>query len=293
MRLKVRASFVAYLAAVALLASPQACAGAVLALSVHELAHLLAGKSVGERFDRVELTPFGGVITGGSCASGWRGALVAAAGPLGNYAALLALASPALLRWTGEEFIRQAMLANAVMMAFNLLPALPLDGGRIAYCLLSGVTGVSRAIACLSSLGVVLGATLACASAFGLARWGFLNLSALITGGYLAFSAAQTRTSMIVQNLTAVIRERQSRGKAIRRVRLYETPSSLKTISLAALMESCEEALFLTRLADGTYLLEEDDVCRALLDAPQKSVCEIAELCGKKLDTATKNASAP
>jgi Zn-dependent protease len=73
-------------------------------------------------------------------------ALVAIAGPLANFVMLLLwsvmLAIPTYLslnEWVGVPFFLMAqygILINAVLMALNLLPILPLDGGRVLNSLL-------------------------------------------------------------------------------------------------------------------------------------------------------------
>ena len=114
MRLRIRPTFVAYLASMALLASPACALGAVCALTVHELGHALAARLLGERICAVELAPFGGVMTyapGYSPAKGLRGIALAAAGPLGNELALLLLGaatrSEMLCSLMGGELLRQ------------------------------------------------------------------------------------------------------------------------------------------------------------------------------------------
>ena len=285
LRVKIRPSFVLYLITFALLGSPGACAGAVLALTVHELAHLLVGRALGERFAQVELTPFGGVITGRpdqSTQKGWRGALIAAAGPLGNACAIALLTAPAVRGAIGEELARQAALLNAVMMGFNLLPALPLDGGRIAFSLGFYVLGASKLIRLLSDLGVALGTALTVLSAFGYARYGLLNLSALIVGVYLIISAMRSRAALLTENLYAVVHERSARPRSMRRVQLYHVPQDVPLCSLLDAIERCDASGFLVASGTGERYLSEARVLTALLADPLQSIGEIAAEVGQK-----------
>lgn len=277
-RLKIRASFVVYLLTIALLASLETCVGAIIALVSHELAHLIVGRCVGEKFDCIELTPFGGVMTSSrenAFYKGWRGALVAAAGPMGNYAAILALATPAMQRILGNAISRQAMLANAVMMLFNLLPALPLDGGRIVFSLGCYSLGVSRMIRLLCNVGVALGITLIAMSGFGFAHYGVLNLSALIVGAYLIESAVRSRSALLVQNLYAVVHERRTQHNQFKRMQIYEVSDQTRLLSVLEPMERCELAGFVIRSGQETRFIDEETVCKALLLNPMMSIGDV------------------
>ena len=109
-----------------------------MALLIHEAAHLAVGHSMGERIESIELTPFGGIIhysSGASPHKGVKGVAVAAAGPLANYALIGLMSFPEMQLFLPYCFIRQAILMNAGMMFLNLLPVLPLDGGRIVFIL--------------------------------------------------------------------------------------------------------------------------------------------------------------
>ncbi|CAI6082373.1 M50 family metallopeptidase [Cohnella sp. JJ-181] len=106
---------------------------------LHELAHLWTALRFGWRVREVKLLPFGGVVETEEAGSApvREEALVAAAGPF--YNALLALAAWGLGQtglvdqvWA-DDFAR----ASGLIAAFNLLPALPLDGGRLLQCWLS------------------------------------------------------------------------------------------------------------------------------------------------------------
>jgi Zn-dependent protease len=127
---------------------------------VHEMGHALAARREGIEVEGIDLFLFGGLMHMRSeprtAAAEFR---VAAAGPA---ATLLVIAAGvgagiALEGWQGLldaatfepgttfsigiELIASLVLANVVVLAFNLIPAYPLDGGRIARAFVWQVTG--------------------------------------------------------------------------------------------------------------------------------------------------------
>lgn len=110
---------------------------AILSLSVHEAAHAVAAKNLSIPLARLTVYPFGAVLTPDSPLCDARcEAIAAAAGPLGSllFAALLRL-SDAIL--PGGAWIEHLIGTNLIIAFLNLLPAFPLDGGRIFRALLS------------------------------------------------------------------------------------------------------------------------------------------------------------
>ncbi len=105
---------------------------ALLAALEHECAHALMARRYGYTLDRVVLMPYGAVISGEMEGIGRREELaVLAAGPLANLATGIFFVA---LWWTFPEAYPYTELAAAVSFSLffvNLLPAYPLDGGRI------------------------------------------------------------------------------------------------------------------------------------------------------------------
>jgi Zn-dependent protease/CBS domain-containing protein len=111
---------------------------------VHELSHSVVARGFGLPVRRILLYPLGGVseIEREAPTPG-REFAVAAAGPalslvLGALGWGLAQVAPYGV--TGA-LIRQLMFANFVVAGFNLLPGLPLDGGRMLRAVIWKVTG--------------------------------------------------------------------------------------------------------------------------------------------------------
>jgi Zn-dependent protease/CBS domain-containing protein len=116
-----------------------------LSVLVHELSHSLVARGYGLPVRRILLYPLGGFseIEREPQTPG-RELLVSAAGPA--LSLLLAAAGYGLTYVSsagtiGGTLIRQLMWANLVVGGFNLLPGLPLDGGRMLRAVIWKVTG--------------------------------------------------------------------------------------------------------------------------------------------------------
>lgn len=301
MRLRVRPAFVVYLASMALLASPACALGAVCALAVHELGHALAARLLGERICTVELAPFGGVMTyapGYSPAKGLRGIALAAAGPLGNELALLLLGvatrSELLCSLMNGELLRQMIGANAAMLALNLLPALPLDGGRIVFCAGYYLFGVSALSLLLCALGTALGLLLCSLAVYGALALGTLNLSLMIVGGYLTVCAVRGRDALLSENLYAVVHERmQSGGQRCARAVLLRVGGETPLYALIPHMAKTRACVLVLEEGGAPVLLGEEAVLRALLENPAQSVREAAAAPDIQGTDAGENAAFP
>lgn len=115
---------------------------------IHEIGHVAAAKSFGWRVREVQLLPFGGVVVvdDQGNVSAWQEIAVAIAGPLQN---VLMIGMAYLLVWCGiweQEWAIYFIKANLIIGLFNLLPLLPLDGGKIMQSLLSLLFSYHRTI---------------------------------------------------------------------------------------------------------------------------------------------------
>lgn len=106
---------------------------------VHEMGHVFAARMYDIKVLSVQMLPFGGVAVmedSGNLTAG-REIVIALAGPLQN---LMLIGASLLLHaigiWDGP-FLSYFIQSNLLIALFNLLPILPLDGGKISQALCS------------------------------------------------------------------------------------------------------------------------------------------------------------
>ena len=277
MRIRIHPAFALYLLSMAVCSSWQMTLCAVGALFVHEAGHYAAAYLLGERIARVELTPFGGVMTyapGKSPSKGVKGMCMAAAGPLGNYLAMLAAASLPVQGMLGFDGTQAFIMANLAMICLNLLPVLPLDGGNIVFCIGYFLFPAGRLLLLLTACGMATGLGLVLLAVYGLVRLGTLNCSLLIIGGYLIFCAGCSRAEMLARNLYAVVHERLESPEGIRTRRIYCVPQDTRVQALLEPMERAPCAAFVFEDAQGVHVVSEKEVCQFLLEAPSLTLAQ-------------------
>ena len=161
---------------------------------LHELSHILAARMMHVQVIELELMPVGGAARMENL---WRlrpgqMAAVALAGPLCNV--LLMVSAAALCWWGLLNPLPAAVLIeqNAMIVCFNLLPALPMDGGRILCGLLECRMSAAGAARVGMWMSWVLAACLAALTAYGFMK-GHLNLTLPAAALFLVMSAQQER----------------------------------------------------------------------------------------------------
>jgi Zn-dependent protease/CBS domain-containing protein len=138
--------------------------GLFVSVLLHELGHALTALHFGVRIVSITMYPVGGAARLASQPSPWQELWITAAGPATNVviAAVLWPASQALDGSTAG-LIRQLAISNIGLALFNLVPAFPMDGGRLlrAGLALSGrseiqatriATNVGRVVAVLMGI---------------------------------------------------------------------------------------------------------------------------------------------
>jgi Zn-dependent protease/predicted transcriptional regulator len=180
----------------------------------HELAHSVVARRYGIKVRKIILYPIGGVSEieeiPDNPAQEWR---MAVAGPLTSLvlgAALLAAAialNPKLIAialtfsTTTYNFLYDLATLNILLGIFNLIPAFPMDGGRVFRALLAERMKFSDATRWAVNLGRVLGIAMVVA--------GFLfNFLLILVGLFVYIGASEEGEQTIISTKLAGLRVR-------------------------------------------------------------------------------------
>ncbi|WP_165912439.1 M50 family metallopeptidase [Effusibacillus lacus] len=182
---------------------------------LHELGHVGAALLFGYRVKDITILPFGGVARLEHGSLGWQPrheAIIALAGPFINFVLLflvIFLSGIGSLSDSVSSFLIQINLSLAF---FNLLPALPLDGGRILRAALARTLGFRKATGVAIGMAFILSAVLLITGL--LALWaGFVQAGMVTLGVFLFVSAWQLRRQLYYDTIRFLDTKRRQRNK--------------------------------------------------------------------------------
>jgi Zn-dependent protease len=175
-------------------------------VALHELGHSLVAQRFGVSVREILLLPIGGVARlSREPSRPVHELLIAIAGPLVNVVLAILLFGAVIAGWGAAWFsdggfvqavfgaptlatlVASLLLSNVALAVFNMIPALPMDGGRVFRALLAMVLGKLRATLIAATVGQVMAAALAL---YGLMSQ---NVILVLIGAFVFFGASQER----------------------------------------------------------------------------------------------------
>ena len=170
---------------------------------LHEFGHALMARRFGIETEDITLYPIGGVarLRRLPRAPGAE-LLIAIAGPAVNFAIVLLLLT---LFWIGlaasplGPFAEELLVVNLILGVFNLIPAFPMDGGRIFRALLSGWVGRARATIVAATVGRTLAILFGVYSLFFLTELFPQNLIYVGLAAFIYFAAGAEESHVIAE----------------------------------------------------------------------------------------------
>jgi Zn-dependent protease/CBS domain-containing protein len=197
---------------------------------LHEFGHALTARRFGIKTEDITLLPIGGVARLERMPDDPKEELlVAAAGPAVNVAIAAVLA--VILFFTGRfsnllpedpfagSFLANLMFVNIALVIFNLLPAFPMDGGRVLRALLATRMDYLRATTIAANIGQAM------AIAFGL--FGLFRSPLLIFIAIFVYLGAEGESRLV--QMKALLRGVLVRDAMMNRFRALAPSDTLRT----------------------------------------------------------------
>jgi Zn-dependent protease/predicted transcriptional regulator len=168
-----------------------------LCVTLHEFGHIAMARRFGIRTPQVILSPIGGIASLERMPKKPRQELlVAIAGPLVNVViALLLMAGFGIgaerinaFNFDTATLAERLLIVNVVLVLFNMVPAFPMDGGRVLRALLAMNMGAPKATALAARIGQGF-------AFFFVALGLFYNPILIFVGIFIYFAAASEEQS--------------------------------------------------------------------------------------------------
>ncbi len=184
-----------------------------LCVLLHEFGHAFAARRCGIRTPDITLFPFGGVARIERMPENPRQEIfIALAGPSVNVAiatvlwVVLAISGrvvrPEQMGLAGSLAI-EVMSVNVMLLIFNLIPAFPMDGGRVLRALLAMRLDHSRATRIAAHIGQALAVALGFVGLFGISTQEIAPNPMLIVVAFFVFMAAANEAGAVqMQSVT-------------------------------------------------------------------------------------------
>jgi len=216
-----------------------------LCVLLHEFGHAFAAKAFGIRTPDITLLPIGGVARLERMpANPWQELVIAIAGPAVNVliavvvfliiGGVLPIHEFLLIDSASGSLLAKLLFVNVLLVAFNLIPAFPMDGGRMLRALLATQMRYAAATQVAARVGQVIAVLFGIAS---VTSWG---------GPMLAFIAVFVFLGAQQELAYARFRE-TAQGLRVGQAmitRFQTLPTTLKVAEIAASLAGSNQKIF-------------------------------------------------
>lgn len=242
-----------------------------LLVMLHEMGHAVVANRLGYEVEEISLLPFGGVAKLSYGAIGFIPAhetAIAVAGPVVNLGlAVLSWLLGAAGLWS-DSFVHTVIQLNLWIAAFNLLPGLPLDGGRIRRAARSRAIGYDAATREAYRMSVLLSIVLLALG--GVALWaGYPHIGLIILGLFLLVSAWQGRRDLRMDMIRFIDSKRLAKERfqpSVIRALAAPATSTIRDVVRQFAPDRYHMVYVLDEQGAVSAILEEEELLQAVFE---------------------------
>jgi len=178
---------------------------------LHEMGHVVVAVGYGVRVREVELLPFGGVarVEGNIELNPAVETYIAMAGPITN--AFLAVIGYIFYRCGvgNQQWLPFFVQCNLILGVFNLLPGIPLDGGRMFRAFASLRLGLKKATARAVTISYCISTGMALVGLWSVFGNGGENFNLLVLAIFLTYAATKEKGSVMYVFMKFLTRKKE------------------------------------------------------------------------------------
>lgn len=224
---------------------------AYTSIIAHELAHIAAAASFGCRIVSLKILPVGlsADIDTGNCSRREK-TIIYSSGPIISFFLSAAAYLAYILLSEDQQYLYTISLINLYLAIFNLIPAIPLDGGRILQEMLNDSMGLIKAGKYIRLMALLLSVVVTAAGVYQI-MVGNMNFSLFIIGLYFIIFFISRKMEASLMNIKQLLYRRQRLlNKGIYQARDLAV---LKSMRLSAVVKALDYDRF-----HFIYLLDDD-----------------------------------
>lgn len=220
--------------------------------ALHEAGHIIAAAAYGMKTSAFKIQPVGfNAYIKIEDSSGLRNVILYLSGPLVNCILFVLFSVPGIFCSDYLKISEFSALSNIYLALFNLLPVLPLDGGKILRELLYWKIGFFSAGSYIRRISAVLSVALILLGAFQL-QSGKFNFSLFLAGLYIFYNLKNdNHGEAAFMNIKSIIFRRSRLLK--RKIYPIRDVAAIKTLNLGEVIKFMDFDRF-----HFIYVLDED-----------------------------------
>jgi Zn-dependent protease len=241
----------------------------------HEFGHILTARRFGVKTPEVTLLPIGGVANMERIPEDpWQELLVAIAGPMVNVviagvflvAGGFAVADLQSIDLEKATLVQRLALINISLVVFNLIPAFPMDGGRVLRALLAMRLGPQRATEIAAKLGQFFAFLFVVAGLF-------LNPMLVLIGMFIYLAAVSERQANALRWFAQGLTVAEGMERLVRSL----SANALLSEAVEALLASSQRAFpVVDAMQTPVGLIDRDDLVLGLKEkGPDATVSSV------------------